>query len=300
VSTDGPAVAGASHGSLGSANMCDYYYRKDAGWIYTFQNVENIYNADGSIATTYTGAPDVVTTMGFDGFAPNGDSLFRYQINYQLVSSFAANGQQGITVNYIPSTKKDKTHGAFVLTGYTVDGMLTMDKRPRPVSTDTILAGIIGFLRTSTDDFTGNSTYVNLTDTLWCSSHLDSVFLWERPTLSTTAAPAIVKERCVFIQDFSNNVSWTYDVINNPNPTTTCIVANKDMPMTVAGVNYPHVADIRIKTSEVDDRDFNREYKYFACGTGPVYQYDWWYVTTDGANFTKQDFTRSLISLTHN
>jgi hypothetical protein len=50
----------------------------------------------------------------------------------------------------------------------------------------------------------------------------------------------------------------------------------------------------------VDDKDFNREYKYFACGIGNVYEYDWWYSTTDGVHFTKQDFARSLISLSHN
>jgi len=295
VNTDGPAMAGASHGSLGSQDMCDYYYKKDAGWTYTYQNVENVYNADGTIAATYTGANDVVNTMGFDGFAPNGDSLFRYQINYQLSTDYANGNQPPMTVNYIASPQNDTTHGAFVAPGYTVDGMVAMDKRPRPVSTDTILAGIIGFIRTRSDDFTGASSYVTETDTLWCSSHLDSVFIWERPA---PGAP-IVKERCIFIQNFSNNVSWTYDVINNPSPTTTCIVANKDQSMTVAGNSYDHVVNIRVKTSAVDDHDFNRENKYFACGTGNVYEYDWWYTTTDGISFTKQDFARSLISLSH-
>jgi hypothetical protein len=287
-------MAGASHGSLGSVNMSDYYYKKAAGWTYTFQNVENIYNSDGSVAATYTGSNDVVNTMGFDDYAPNGDSLFRYQINYQITSAYAANHQAPFALNYIQSTGDDNTHGAFV--NGTVSGMLETSKRPRPVSTDTILAGVVGRLRTLTDDFTGNSTYVNETDTLWCSSHLDSVFIWERPGPGQN----IVKERCIFIRDFTNNNSWVYDVINNPNPTTRCIVSNKDMSLSVAGTTYPHTAKIRINTSEVDDLDFNREWKYFACGTGPVYQYDSWFVTTDGTHFTKQDFARSLISLSHN
>ena len=76
--------------------------------------------------------------------------------------------------------------------------------------------------------------------------------------------------------------------------------SRSDMSMTVNGTSYSHVANFRIYTPEVDDNDFNRENKYFACFTGPVYQYDWWYVTTNGLTYTKQDFTRSLLSLTHN
>src|SRR3989442_5144814 len=71
VSTDGPAGPGASHGALASNNMCDYYYSKLAGYTYAFSNVENIYNADGSV-TTLTGAPDTVRTLGQIGAAPNG------------------------------------------------------------------------------------------------------------------------------------------------------------------------------------------------------------------------------------
>jgi ABC-type phosphate transport system substrate-binding protein len=82
VTPSGPVSAGASHGALGSDNMCDYYYKKSAGWIYAFNNVQNIYNADGSIRTL-TGAPDTVRTLGFYAVAPNGDSLYRLAITYR-------------------------------------------------------------------------------------------------------------------------------------------------------------------------------------------------------------------------
>ena len=310
VNPDGPAMSGASHGSItmGSTNMCDYYYKKDAGWMYTFQNVENIYDANSNVVKTLTAPPDYVTTMGYDGTAPNGDSLFRYQIKYRVSTSFA--GRDGFDMYYIPSTKSNKTVGAFVDGGanLTSMGMTSMLKRPRPVSTDTILAGIAGRIRTVSNDFTNNGTYVWQIDTLWCTSHGDSVFIWEHPAPGVQ----IVKERCVFIRDFNvpslsssddAKTTWIYDVINQTatsNATTYCVVQNPDMTVSVPAGTFNHTANIRIKTTEVDDRDFNREYKYYACGIGPVNQVDWWYVTTDGVNFNKQDFTRSLISLTHN
>src|SRR5579885_1630752 len=71
VSTTGPTMSGASHGALGGDNMCDYYYKKSAGWVYAFSNVENIYNSNGTVAQTFVGAPDTVRTLGFYAVAPN-------------------------------------------------------------------------------------------------------------------------------------------------------------------------------------------------------------------------------------
>lgn len=299
VSSDGPATDGASHGGLGSQNMSDYYYMKAPGWTYTFNNVENIYNADGTVAQTLTGAPDYVYTMGYDGLAPTGDSLFRYQITYRILAQYAYS--PGVTVYYMPSTWSNRTHGAFVDgtdSGNVVPGMVAMQKRPKPVSTDTILAGIAGRLRTTTDDFSNspNNTYMWQVDTLWTTEHLDSVYIWER---QVPGGP-LVKERCVFLKNFTTGSTWIYDVINNPHPTTFVTVVNPNMSYTVPAGSYNHVAEMRIVTSEVDDWDFNREYKYFACGTGLIYQYDWWYATRDGSNYNMEDFSRSLVSLTHN
>ena len=298
VSTDGPAMSGASHGSLklASQNMCDYYYRKAAGWTYTFQNVEHIYNSDGSVATTNTGAADYVYTMGFDGFAPTGDSLFRYQVTYRVLSSYAGRGF--MDVYYVPSTTDDDTHGAFIAAGTdpnTVTGSTPMLKRPRPVSTDTILAGVAGFVRTTDDDFTNAGTYSWQVDTLWTTSHLDSVFIWER---FSPGAP-LQKERCLFVRNFQQNDSWIYDLTNPSNSTTYSIVADPVTSIAVPNGTYSKAAEMRIYTNEVDDHDFNREYKWYAAGTGLVYQRDWWYVTTDGASFVKHDFQRSLYSLTN-
>jgi hypothetical protein len=294
VSPDGPATGGASHGSLGSEQMSDYYYKREAGWTYVYKNVERIYNSLGIPTTCLTGANDTVRTLGFDGIeSSTGDSLFRYEISYRISTDYA--GRPAMDVNYLPATHSNTTHGAFIDGDATIDGMTTMQRRPRPVSTDTILAGIVGRLRTVTDPFDNSADYTWQKDTLWTTQHLDSVFIWER----FYPGGPLQKSRCIFIADFRNRYSWTYDVVNSPS-TTSVIVMNPDQILTVNGTLYPHVVNFRIYTSEVDDQDFNRENKYFACWTGPVYQYDWWYVTSDGQNFTKQDFTRSLLSLTHN
>ncbi len=294
VNPNGPVGPGGSRGTLGSPNMSDYFYHKDAGWTYAFTNVEKIYNSDGSVAATLDGSNDTVRTMGYDQLASNGDSLFRYQISYRVANAYA--GRPFVTINYVSATHADNTHGAFVLPGDTVSGMSSMSGLARAVSADTILSGIGGYVRTTVDDFNDTGNYTWQTDTIWYSEHLDSAFIWEREG----GTGPIIKERCVFLKDFHTNETWDYDVINEPNPTTSCDVIVDDESWTVPAGTWNHTADIRIKTSAVDDYDFNREYKYYGCFAGPIYQYDWWYVTADGNSFTKEDFTRSLISLTHN
>lgn len=293
VSPDGPAGPGATHGSLGSSSMSDYYYHKDAGWTYVYQNVENIYNADGS-TTTLKGANDTVRTLGFDGIASNGDSLFRYEVTYRVSSQYA--GRNPFDIYYVGLHGSNGANAAFVADGISIGGMTPMQKRPRPVSTDTILAGIAGLIRTRVDNFANIGPYAWQRDTLWCSSHLDSVFIWEHQNLTGP----IVQERCIFTQDFTQNASWVYDVINNPTPTTNCYVVTPNTSMSCGTGSYPYVAGIQIQTTELNDKKFNQELKYFACGIGPIVQYDWWKVTSDGNTATQQDFTRSLISLTHN
>ncbi len=294
VSTDGPAMSGASHGALASKDMSDYYYKSDAGWTYTFSNTEKIYNSDGSV-TTLTGAPDTVKTLGFDGYAPGGDSLFRYEIHYRVLTDYA--GRPGVDIWYVGATGDDDTHGAFVDGDpTTVSGAVLMQKRPRPVSTDTILAGIAGRIRSVCDDFTNNGDYVWQIDTLWTTGHLDSVFIWER----FNPGSPLQKERCVFTRNFTQGNSWIYDLTNPSQSTTYSVVQDPSTSVTVPTGTYSHAAEMRIRTNEIDDHDFNREYKWYSVGTGPVKQYDWWYVTSDGQSFTKHDFTRVLTSLTHN
>ncbi|MDP4199484.1 MAG: hypothetical protein Q8922_02920 [Bacteroidota bacterium] len=293
----GPAMSGAEHGLLGSTNMSDYYYKRDAGWTYVYQNVEKIYDTNGSVVHTLTGAPDTVRTMGFDGFAPNGDSLFRIEITYRILSTYA--GLPYLDVYYIPSTKKNSTNGAFVDGGVTgLTGETVLLKKPRPVSTDTILAGLVGRVRTTVDDFTNNSanSYTWQKDTLWVTSRLDTVFIWEYLPGTTTK----VQSRCLFLRDFQNNDSWAYDIINAPNYGTYYFVDDKDCSMTTAAGTFSHCVNVAVQTTEIEDKDFNRENKWYACFYGPVYQYDWWYVTTDGNSFNKEDFSRSLVSVTHN
>jgi hypothetical protein len=296
VSPNGPASTGASHGSLSNGDVSNYYYKKDAGWTYVFSNVEKVYpNSSahcigGCQPTTYTGSNDTVRTMGFDGFAPNGDSLFRVEISYRVLTTYA--GRSPINIYYLAPGAFHQ--GAFV--DGSVYGMSTMGKEPRPVSTDTILAGIVGRIRTKCDDFTNMGSYTWQIDTLWFSSHADSVYIWENIGTSGTL---LVQSRCIFVKNFVQNSSWVYDVINVPT-TTTCVVTDPSTSVTVPAGYFSNVADIRVYTPEVEDKGFNKEDKYFAWGVGCVYEYDWWYVTSNGTTFNKQDFTRSLISLTHN
>jgi hypothetical protein len=297
VNSNGPAVGGAAHGLLGSDNMSDYYYKRDAGWTYIFSNVERIYNTNGSVAQTLTGAYDTVRTLGFDGLAPNGDSLFRIEISYRVLQTWS--NRPVMDILYLPSTTSNSSHGAFVDPSSSVPtGTLSMYKKPRPVSTDTILAGLVGRIRTTADDFSNssNNTYAWQKDTVWVTSRLDTVFVWEY----IAGNPNKVQSRCLFLRDFQNNDSWAYDVINGSSYGTTYFVDDKDASVTTAAGTFQHCVNIRVKTTEIESKDFNRENKYYACGYGPVYQYDWWYVTTDGNSFNKQDYTRSLISISHN
>ena len=299
VNPGGPAVSGAAHGGLlPTDNMSDYYYKRDAGWTYVYSNVEKIYDANGNVSSTLTGSNDTVRTMGFDGFAPNGDSLFRVEITYRVLGSWA--NRPFMNIRYLPSTQQNSTHGAFVdgPANTQPSGTLSMFKRPRPVSTDTILAGLVGRIRTVADDFANSpdSIFVWQKDTVWVTSRLDTVFVWEYLPGTFTK----VQSRCLFLRDFQNNDSWYYDIINSPNCGTTCFVDDKDASVTTSAGTFAHCVNIRMKTTEIESKDFNRENKYYAFGYGPVYQYDWWYVTTDGSNFNKQDFTRSLVSISHN
>lgn len=296
VDPSGPAMSGAEHGGLGSQNMSDYYYKRDSGWTYVYSNVEKIYNSDGSVAQTFTGSPDTVRTLGFDGFAPNGDSLFRIEISYRILTSFA--GLPYLDIYYIPSTKNDNTHGAFVDGGATnLPNEVVFGKKPRPVSTDTILAGLCGRVRTMVDDFSNSTTnWTWQKDTLWVTSRLDTVFIWEYLPGSMTK----VKSRCVFIRNFQTGNSWPYDLINAPDYGTYYYVADKDCSKTTPAGTFSHCVNISVKTNEIESKDFNREDKWYACNYGPVYQYDWWYVTTDGNSFNKQDFARTLVSVSHN
>lgn len=293
VSPSGPAAVGASHGALGSDNMCDYYYKKTAGWTYAFSNVENIYNSDGTV-TTLTGAPDTVRTLGYCCVAPNGDSLYQIAITYRVTAYYA--GRNTIDMYYLPphSDNNNASSGGFVDNGAQVSGMKIMLKKPRPVSTDTILAGVIGRVRTLADDFTNTAaSYVWQTDTLWASEHNDTVLIWERFPGSTVLS----RSRCIFTRDFAKHVDWKYDLIWN---TTMVHVDSADMSLTVPAGTFAHVAKMDVSTN--DDVMGNlpiTEKKYFAFGVGFTKEYDVWRVTTDGQHFTKEDFTRSLVSLTY-
>ena len=248
VTPSGPVSAGASHGALAGDAMCDWYYRKSAGWTYAFNNIEHVYNADGSV-TTYTGAPDTVRALGYSGIAPNGDSLYRFAVTYRVTTGYAGRGE--LTMNYVMNCNNG--NGGWVEPGYSVSGMLTMYKRPRPVSTDTILAGLVGRIRSMTDDFSNSSSYAWQTDTVWASAHNDSVFVWESPA---AGASSLMKSRTVFAKDFVNNtnsngngsnVSWVYDMIFG---TTAINVANANTSITTPMATVSSTAKLEFTTND--------------------------------------------------
>jgi hypothetical protein len=294
VQSDGPVSAGSTHGSLGSVNMADYYYRKAAGWVYTYENVQRIYNTNGTLASTLTGANDVVTTLGFDGFAPNNDSLFRIEIAYRVLSTYA--GRAEVNIRYI--CNGNSQNGAFIDGSNTITGETSMGKRPRPVSTDTIIAGVIGRVRTMCDDFSNNGTYTYQKDTIWFSAHADSVFIWERFPGQTN----LTRSRLLFCRDFTYNSTWHYDLVDDLEGgyhTTAFQVKDADMSLSTPAGSFAHVVKIAVTTPEVYDNMPINETKYFACGAGFVKEFDEWYVTTNGLSRNKQDYTHTLVSLVH-
>jgi hypothetical protein len=287
--------------------MADYYYSKLPGYVYTYTNTQNIYNSDGTVKTL-TGAPDYVTTLGFDGFAPNGDSMYRIQVTYQLSSGYAT--QPTMDLYYVKAT--NKTPGGYI-SGNTgsVSGYSTMLKRPRPVSTDTILAGVVGRIRTLTDDFSGNGSYVWKTDTLWLTCSNDSVYIWENLLAYGPGKSGLQKTRCIFTKDFINNTSsnsnqsnvkWIYDDTASIVPwgtNTSWQVATPDFTITVPAGAFAHSAKVQVSTPGIQDAMDSPEYKVFTYGVGLTQLTSSWYVTSDGTNFTKQDYTHSLVSVVH-
>ena len=75
-------------------------------------------------------------------------------------------------------------------------------------------------------------------------------------------------------------------------------------------VNVPagamaHSARINVQTPGIQIKDgagnsmATTEFKTFTFGVGLTQLTSTWNVTSDGVNFTKQDYTHSLVSVTH-
>jgi hypothetical protein len=270
--------------------MADYYYKKEAGWVYTYENTQRIWNTSGDLVSTLQGADDIVTTMGFDGFAPNNDSLFRVEVKYRVRTSY--NNNDLMNIRFV--CEGNSQHGAFIDGSSTISGEKSMGKRPRPVSTDTIIAGVAGRVRTIADDFTNNASSVWKKDTLWFTSRGDSVFIWERMPGRT----ALTRSRLLFCKNFSNNLQWGYDLtdFSGQHPTN-FKVKDPDQSITTDAGTFNHAVKIAVITPEVDDNMPIHEHKYFAVGVGLVHQQDDWFVTTDGVNRNKQEYIHTLVSL---
>lgn len=288
-----PCRVGAVHGVLGSSDMSDYFYKKESGWTYVYSNVQKIYDGSGNVTSTLTGSNDTIRSLGYSNLAPNGDSLFKIAITYRVLSSYSNGSEMDM---YFMKSIGGSGHGALVYDGPIGGDTLSPfggGKKPRPVSTDTILAGLVGPVRGITNDFTNSGTFTWKTDTIAFTSHLDTVTLWE------DVSGTLTESREIFNADFTNNLTWAYDIINLPSNTTLYKAVKPDTSITTSAGTYGHSVDIRVISPGLNLYGLNREDKWYGCGAGIVYEYDWWYVTTDGSSFHKEDFAHELISL-HN
>jgi len=281
VSPNGPARNGAAHGSVSMIH--NYFYKTAPGWQYVYQNVKRPWGVPPPdiLAGTVMGPNDTVNTLGYAGSnTPFGDSLFMIEHVYRVNSSYATPNE--MTINYVAGGFCDGP----------VDNMSTCYKKPRPVSTDTILAGMVGRVRTIADDFGSFGSYTWKHDTIYFAFSGDNTFIWE------LVSGVWTKSRRVFQANPNQNDTWNYDIINTPNPVVSYRLENEDTSFSLFYTTYNNCVKISVHNSEIGD-NFNHSEKYYANGYGQIYQRDWWKVTNYGTVFTNKEFVRTLLSVTH-
>ena len=289
--TNGPVSAGAIHGSLPTTDMKDYFYPLVAGYTLTYSNVQKIYDGSGNLVQTLTAPDDDITTLGPTGQnAPNGDPMYQISIHYRVLSSYASGDE--IDDNFFSSVGSTG-HGAFVPIGSSVTGMTAALKRPRPVSTDTILAGKAGRLRTGTNDFTNNGTYSWKTDVITFSANGDAVSIWEQDANGNW-----FKSRSVFVGDFVNGLAWGYDVENNPT-TGRFKVGTDDCSVTTDAGTFGHCVKISMIDKQTDPYSCGTADRWYAYGNGKVKEVDAFWITSDGSTCHKEEFIQELKSITN-
>lgn len=282
VSPGGPIISGAAHGAL-SYPALNFFYPTDAGHTFAYATIRKVYNSDGTLANTYTGTNDTVRTLGYSGLnSPDGDSVFAVSSTYSIASGYT--GAPSVNVNYVTNAGG---HAAFV--DGTVGGELSVLKKPRPVSTDTILAGLIGRMRDSGfADWGQGGSFSWQTDTIYFSTHSDSVFMWDR------SGSTLTKVRCILAgNSISAGDSWTYDYASE---SATCKMNSTDTSITITGGTFVHSVAVDLINNETSSYDISHAQKIFANGKGPVLCTDWYYVTTDGSTSHKVSYFKELFS----
>jgi hypothetical protein len=292
VDPNAPTAEGsAAYGTLPSSDMSDYFYPKAAGYTYVYQFTENF----GS--TVRVGSCDTLTTLGFQNIkAPNGDSLFAYVMKYRLLSSFA--GRQEMDQDHFKYiTNGGSSTGAFLDLGANAQqgnvGYVTAPK-PKPVGTDTILAGMVGRVKTVMDDFGSNAPRVWQSDTIYFQAYQDSVLIWAKDVITGQ----IKASRKIFYKDINNSSYWIYGMWDNA---TTYNVDKEDV--TVYPPAYPQgVRAVKIDVGTPDIMAPCTETKWFGYKVGVCQQVGTWWTTSTGKlgnDRVLHTLNRTLVSVTN-
>lgn len=283
-----PVASGDSaYGLLSDKNMCDYYYPKQAGWTYVYQNtIQEMTTSGSKVLASFAGPFDTVRTLGFQGFSPDGDTLYGVDVTYRVLLQYGV--KNPLTLYYV---KQGSSHnGGFIVgnnpTGYTTGTIGSITTAPAAI--DTILYAVDGPLRDVIDSYNPNAQYQIRTDRILFTAKEDSVVLWyhDGPTMPFR------RVRQLWYKNFDKNDDWQYATWDHY---TYFKVADADVAVpTLAGAFQS--AEIQVTTEDLNTPV--KEFKYWAQGTGLVKQIDEWRITSDGTYFKKRIKTRELMSKT--
>ena len=287
---DMPVAAGdTSYGVLSTKNMCDYYYPKQAGWTYVYQNTVQDYNASGSkLLHTFATPHDTLRTLGYMGMSPDGDTIYGADITYRVLANRA--NKDRFNLYYVKQGSSN--NGGFIASnnpsGFasgTIDSISTL-----AASIDTILYAVDGPTRDIIDGYSTTGNYVSHTDRIFYTAKEDSVVLWyhDGPT-----AP-FRRVRVLWYKDIDKNDDWAYSTWENY---TYLKVRDIDVTVGTAAGNFQS-AEIEVLTEDLNTPV--KEFKYWGANTGLVKQTDEWRITTDGSSYKKRVKTREIVSKSFN
>ena len=257
---------------LPTANMCDYWYPKSAGYLYVYTNIlREFSHGPANLPDSIQGACDTLRTLGYaDISTPNGDSLFALSITYQVLPVVA--GRPSLGLRYLQSSQTFT--GAFIDTAASISGE-TIANVPKAfvVSTDSVLPAAAGRIRELTAGFGSNESKCWQTDTVYFSQHGDSVALWGYDGQHNLSV-----ERIVFCESFDPGASWTYGGWENSTKST---VINAD---TLIATPTHSFRSVLIGQSTSSYQLPLTELKAYGYLRGLVDQLDGWWITKDGHN----------------
>lgn len=280
---------GTSYGTISNKDMADYYYPKEAGWTYVYKHTITEFTGGGNtVANTWIGGYDTLRTIGYVGNAPNGDSMFAFDVKYRLLST--KNTKDRFQLYYYSKNGGNSNMGGFV-DGNNPSNRTGIDSISSVAGAiDTILYVTEGPTRDVVDNVTAEGTRVYRTDRIFFTSRKDSVCIWwrEGTTMRYT--------RMLWYRDFQKNADWAY-AMEVGDPYTYFEVADEDELIPTAAGN---IAAARIEAFTENLRTSTVEYKWWGNFAGLIKQYDEWRVSSDGQNFRKKTRVREIISRTKN